>query len=47
MGNLGGIDPKAATMDLIGKKVKMGSKIFTGDKYSAGEAARPVFSLAE
>ncbi|MHB8105687.1 MAG: Zn-ribbon domain-containing OB-fold protein [Dehalococcoidales bacterium] len=46
MGNLEGIDPKTASMELIGKKVKMGNKIFPGDKYSAGESARPVFSLA-
>jgi uncharacterized OB-fold protein len=46
MGNLEGIDPKTATMELIGKKVKMGNKIFPGDKYSAGESARPIFSLA-
>jgi scaffold protein (connect acetoacetyl-CoA thiolase and HMG-CoA synthase) len=46
MGNLEGVDPKTATMELIGKKVKMGNKIFTGDKYSAGESARPVFTLA-
>ncbi len=45
MGNLEGIDPKTASMELIGKKVKMGSKVFAGDKYSAGESARPVFSL--
>ena len=45
MGNMEGIDPKAASMELIGKKVKMGSKIFPGDKYSAGESVRPVFSL--
>jgi uncharacterized OB-fold protein len=46
MGNLEGIDPKGASMELIGKKVKMGSKVFPGDKYSAGESARPVFTLA-
>jgi uncharacterized OB-fold protein len=45
MGNLEGIDPKAASMELIGKKVKMGHKIFAGDKYSAGESARPLFTL--
>jgi uncharacterized OB-fold protein len=45
MGNLGGIDPKKASMELIGKKVKMGNKLFAGDKYSAGESARPVFTL--
>ena len=45
MGNMEGIDPKAASMELIGKKVKMGVKVFPGDKYSAGESVRPVFSL--
>jgi uncharacterized OB-fold protein len=45
MGNLDGIDPKTASMELIGKKVKMGNKVFAGDKYSAGEAARPLFRL--
>ena len=45
MGNLTGIDPNKATMELIGKRVKMGHKVFSGDKYSAGEAARPLFSL--
>ena len=46
MGNLEDIDPKTASMELIGKKVKMENKVFTGDKYSAGESARPVFTLA-
>lgn len=45
MGNLEGIDPKTASMELIGKKVKMGNKIFPGDKYSAGESARPLFRM--
>ena len=45
MGNLEGIDPKAISMELIGKKVKMGNKVFPGDKYSAGESVRPIFSL--
>jgi len=45
MGNLEGIDPKQASMELIGRKVKMGNKVFPGDKYSAGEGARPLFSL--
>ncbi len=46
MGNLAGIDPPTATMDLIGKRVAMGHKVFAGDKYSAGDGARPLFSLA-
>jgi len=45
MGNLDGIDPKEASMELIGKQVTMGHKLFPGDKYSAGEGARPLFSL--
>ena len=43
MGNLEGIDPPDTSMELIGKKVAMGNDIFGGDKYSAGESARPVF----
>lgn len=47
MGNLIGIDPAKATMAaLINKKVKMEKVgVFSGDKYSAGEGARPLFSL--
>jgi uncharacterized protein len=45
MGNLDGVDPKTASMELIGKKVKMTHKVFAGDKYSAGEAARPLFTI--
>ena len=43
MGNLEGIDSQDTSMELIGKKVEMGNKLFSGDKYSAGEGARPVF----
>jgi len=47
MGNLDGIDPKEATMDLVGRAVTMtGNRVFAGDAYSGGEGARPVFSLA-
>ena len=45
MGNLIDIDPNEATMELIGRRVKMGHKVFPGDKYSAGEGARPLFSF--
>jgi len=47
MGNLEGIDPKTVSMELIGKKVKMGIKVFPGDKYSAGESVSPLFSLVK
>jgi uncharacterized OB-fold protein len=46
MGNLTGIDPKEASMELVGRKVTMENSIFPGDKYSAGEGARPVFRPA-
>ena len=46
MGNLDGIDPAQANMEIIGKRVKMGNKVFPGDKHSAGDGARPLFSLA-
>jgi len=45
MGNLTGIDPGKATMELIDKRVSMGRKVFPGDRYSAGDGARPLFSL--
>ena len=45
MGNLADVDPEQTTMDLIGKRVEMGVKVFPGDKYSAGEGARPLFRL--
>jgi len=45
MGNLSGIDPTEVTMELVGKKVKMRHEVFEGDKYSAGEGARPLFCL--
>ena len=46
MGNLIEMDPRKVTMEVMGKRVIMGFKIFPGDKYSAGNAARPVFSFA-
>ena len=45
MGNLIDIDPAEASMELIGRKVKMGVEVFPGDKYSAGDGARPLFSF--
>ena len=44
MGNLTGIDPNKVTMDIMDEKVKMGHAVFPGDKYSAGDEARPLFS---
>ncbi|MFH1651418.1 MAG: Zn-ribbon domain-containing OB-fold protein [Chloroflexota bacterium] len=47
MGNLMGIDPARATMEaLIDHRVKMEkAQVFPGDKYSAGEGARPIFQI--
>ncbi|MFC1912086.1 Zn-ribbon domain-containing OB-fold protein [Chloroflexota bacterium] len=46
MGNLTGVDPDAASIELIGKRVKMKqAKVFPGDKYSAGDGAAPLFEL--
>ena len=46
MGNISGLKPEEATMDIMGKKVRMeGSAVFAGDRYSSGEVARPVFKL--
>ncbi len=45
MGNLGDVNPSKVTMELIGQRVKMGHKVFCGDKYSAGDGARPLFSF--
>jgi len=45
MGNLSGIAPENTDMEIMGRKVKMDHKVFDGDKYSAGEGARPLFTL--
>jgi uncharacterized OB-fold protein len=45
MGNLTGVEPNKVTMEIMGKKVKMGHAVFPGDKFSAGDGARPLFSL--
>ena len=47
MGNIMGIDPEKATMDLIGKRVKIGHKVFPGDIFSAGEQVAMAFSLED
>ena len=45
MGNLVEMEPSKTTMDIIGKRVSMGHKVFCGDRYSAGDATRPLFSF--
>jgi len=45
MGNLSGIAPADAAMDIIGKQVIMGKPVAVVDKYSGGEVAGPVFTI--
>jgi uncharacterized protein len=45
VGNLIDVNPDRINMDLIDKEVKLGHKVFPGDQYSAGPAARPLFSF--
>ena len=45
MGNLAGVDPGQADMELIGRRVMMEHRVFRGDRYSDGEIARPLFVL--
>ncbi len=45
MGNLAGIDPESATMDIIGQRVTVSHRVFAGDRYSAGECSSPLFIL--
>ena len=44
-GNLNEMNPANVTMEVIGKRVTLGHKVFPGDVYSFGEAARPLFSF--
>jgi uncharacterized protein len=45
MGNLSGIKPEEASIDLIGRRVVMEKCVIVTDKYSGGEVAGPVFAL--
>ncbi len=47
MGNLVGVDPKKVGMECMRKKVRLGSRVYPGDKYSNGDLARPAFSRVE
>lgn len=47
MANIEGIDPAKASMELIGRKVKMGCKVLPGDRFSAGEWVALAFTLGE
>ena len=45
MGNIIDIEIDQATLDLIGKRVRVGSKTARGDKFSCGEVEVPTFTL--
>lgn len=45
MGNLEGLEPDQASMQLIGKRVKLGHKLVAKTQYTAGEGVVPLFSL--
>lgn len=47
MGNLIDMDPRKVGMDVIGKKVILSHKVYPGDRYSAGEGVRPLFSFLD
>ncbi|MCS5694721.1 Zn-ribbon domain-containing OB-fold protein [Desulfofundulus thermocisternus] len=47
LGNLEGVEPDRAAMDLIGKKVKVGHKVIPPVRYSAGEGVAVTFLLAD
>lgn len=47
MGLLNSLEPESATMELIGKKVKLGHQVVQHMKHTAGEGVVPLFSLVD
>lgn len=47
MGNIIGIDIDKAGLEIVGKKVKIGSHILPGDRFSCGEVVIPTFTLIQ
>ncbi len=47
MANIEGIEPTKATMEIIGRQVKMGNKVLPGDRFSAGEWVALTFNLTD
>lgn len=45
MGNIIGVDPNQASLELIGKRVEVGYQVFPGDKFSCGEVIVPSLKL--
>jgi len=46
-GLLNSLEPESATMELIGKKVKLGHQVVQHMKHTAGEGVVPLFSLVD
>jgi uncharacterized OB-fold protein len=46
-GLLNGLDPDHATMEMIGKKVKLGHQAIEHMRYTAGQGVVPLFSLID
>ncbi len=46
-GLLNGLDPDQATMELIGRKVKLGHQVVEHMRYTAGQGVVPLFSLTD
>lgn len=47
MGNLEGVEPDCASMELIGKRVQLRHKVVAQTLYSAGEGVVPLFSVMD
>lgn len=47
MGLLNSREPESATMELIGKKVKLGHQVVQHMKHTAGEGVVPLFALVD
>lgn len=45
MGNIVGVDPDKAGMELIGKKVVVGHKVLPQMNYTSGEGVSPTFKI--
>ncbi len=46
MGNLNGVDPDEAGMELMGREVSISTQVVKGDVYACGDIRSPVFTLA-
>ena len=47
MGNLIDVNPDQTTMALMGKSVRLGSRLVEGDTYSGGDLYSLTFSIVE